>query len=804
MSEKSQSSIYHHINIAISLLVLWNVSVWLISDNLYLSKAEKLIAQETEDAQERADDLSDSIKRNLNYLHGVPDLFSELLRVKWAVAKFGASTTPSPLAKEERIKKWSSDKVLHNLNDYLDFASSSLNIDLIYVVNAAGDAIAASNTKTHGSSLGINVSERVLFKQTQKGMSGMQYAVGKTTKIPGLFFSTPIFIEGKFLGAVVAKADVPSLTFLIKQMNAFVVDENGVIILARNKQFEMNAIPDAAISKLSPQEAFDIYRRDNFPMLHIEPWSDQRLTSLIRIQDGNMPHILVSKKIPEFNLTVYADSELDSIPALSRDYFWFTLLVSALGSVLILIINSSIIYFLSIKNSKVMLWKQANFDTLTALPNRDMLRDRMAQEIKKSDRSGLPLAVMLVDLDQFKEVNDTLGHDMGDILLSEAARRISSCVRDSDTVARLGGDEFIVVLPQLANASFVADIAQKIITKLSEPFHLRNEVAHISASLGITLYPNDASSIDDLMKNADQAMYVAKKNGRNRFSHFTQELQEGAQKRLHLIKDLRGALPNNQFKVYYQPIIELTTGKVHKAEALLRWIHPERGMVSPAEFIPLAEETRLILEIGAWVRMESAVWCKRWNELCRHSFQISVNRSPVEFMDDSGISSVATFIAHLRENNMSGENFVFEITEGMLLNLSSNVSNELIALRDAGIQVSLDDFGTGYSSLSYLKKLDIDYLKIDRSFVSNLEPDSDDLALCEAIISMAHKLGLKVIAEGVETELQRDLLVNASCDYAQGYLFSRAVPPEEFECWMMERNKNINHAESIAEAAPLL
>lgn len=215
-------------------------------------------------------------------------------------------------------------------------------------------------------------------------------------------------------------------------------------------------------------------------------------------------------------------------------------------------------------------------------------------------------------------------------------------------------------------------------------------------------------------------------------------------------------------------------------------------MVSPVEFIPLAEETRLILEIGAWVRMESAVWCKRWNEVCVEEFQISVNRSPVEFMDDSGIASVSTFIDYLREHNMSGKNFVFEITEGMLLNLSSSVSNELIALRDAGIQVSLDDFGTGYSSLSYLKKLDIDYLKIDRSFVCNLEPDSDDLVLCEAIISMAHKLGLMVIAEGLETEQQRDLLINANCDYAQGYLYSKPVPPEELEVWMRERNRRLN------------
>lgn len=797
MNAKSKFSHYHYINIALTLLILWNVLVWLLSDNFYLSAANTLIKQETEQAQERAGDLSDSIKRNLNYLHGVPKLFSELLRVKWAVTKFGTSTVPSPMSKEARIKKWSSDKTLNNLNQYLNFASNSLNVDLIYLVNAAGDAIAASNSDTPSNVIGINIAERSMFKLNMNGQSGMQYAMGKATKIPGLYFSTPIFIDGKFFGAVVAKADLPSLSFLIKQMNAFVSDDNGVIILARNKQIEMSALPDSAISGLSGQAKFALYQRDNIPMLKIEPWDDKKLPSLVRVRDSHIPHLLVSKRLPEFNLTVYVDSELESIPALNREYFLYTLLLSVLGSVLIVIVSGSVMYFMFIRDSKEILWNQANFDTLTGLPNRDLLRDRLVQEIKKAERSGLQLAVMLIDLDQFKEVNDSLGHDMGDLLLGEAAARITHCVRESDTVARLGGDEFVVVLPQLANVSDVDNIAQKIISSLAEPFHLQNEanhneVIHISASIGITLSPADAKGIEDLMKNADQAMYVAKKDGRNRFSYFTPALQEAAQKRLRLSKDLRGALTDRQFRVYYQPIVELSSGRVHKAEALIRWIHPERGMVSPVDFIPLAEETRLIIEIGAWVRTESAVWCKRWNELCTEEFQISVNMSPIEFMDDSEISSVAKFIDYLREHDMSGKNFVFEITEGMLLNLYSSVTNKLMALRDASIQVALDDFGTGYSSLSYLKKLDIDYLKIDRSFVSNLEPDSDDLVLCDAIIGMAHKLGLMVIAEGVETEQQRDLLLKANCDYAQGYLFSRPVPPEELEVWMKERNKKLN------------
>jgi EAL domain-containing protein (putative c-di-GMP-specific phosphodiesterase class I) len=257
-------------------------------------------------------------------------------------------------------------------------------------------------------------------------------------------------------------------------------------------------------------------------------------------------------------------------------------------------------------------------------------------------------------------------------------------------------------------------------------------------------------------------------------------LQDSAQRRLRLTNDLRGALEAGQFSVHFQPIIALSTGRIHKAEALIRWNHAERGMVGPAEFIPLAEETGLINEIGDWVFKESARWAEHWRNRFAPDFQVSVNKSPVQFRSENRHFS-SQWAEHLRGLGLPGGNIVIEITEGLLLNADTNVTDELLRLRDADIQVAIDDFGTGYSSLSYLKKFDIDYLKIDRSFVNNLETDPDNMALSEAIIVMAHKLGLKVIAEGVETEGQRSLLAGAGCDYAQGYLFSKAIPPEEFE-----------------------
>ena len=431
------------------------------------------------------------------------------------------------------------------------------------------------------------------------------------------------------------------------------------------------------------------------------------------------------------------------------------------------------------KQSEALIWQQANFDPLTQLPNRRMFHDRLAHDMLKSQRDRSHIAILFIDLDHFKEVNDTLGHHQGDILLVDAARRISACVRKSDTVARLGGDEFTVILSELDGTERVEHIAQHIIDSLRLPFALGQEQAFVSASIGITLYPDDALDIDDLLKHADQAMYAAKGAGRNRYSYFTPTLQVAALNHMRLTNDLRGALKAEQFELYFQPIVHLKSGRIHKAEALIRWNHPQRGVVSPMDFIPLAEASGLIIDIGEWVFRASARWVQRWRHEHHPEFQVSVNQSPLEFARED--SAYDSWLSYLQALGLPGQAVVVEITEGLLLDANATVSNKLLQLRDAGIQVALDDFGTGYSSLSYLKKFDIDYLKIDRSFTRNLSPNSSDMALSDAIIVMAHKLGLRVIAEGVETPEQRDLLAAAGCDYGQGYLFSSPMPAEQFD-----------------------
>ncbi len=422
---------------------------------------------------------------------------------------------------------------------------------------------------------------------------------------------------------------------------------------------------------------------------------------------------------------------------------------------------------------------QASYDALTELPNRCMFYNRLREEIKKAERDEHSVAVLFIDLDRFKDVNDTLGHALGDSLLTNAARRISDCVRQSDLVARLGGDEFVVILPCTNTLTPSERIVGSIIDAMAEPFILNEYRVYVSASVGISIYPQDAVDVETLVSCADQAMYAAKESGRNNFCFFTRGMQERAQQRLYLINALREALKKEQLHVYYQPVFEAASGKAVKAEALLRWHHPVLGSVSPAEFIPLAEETDLIQDIGGWVFRQAADMAKRWNLLDNdhQPRKISVNMSPRQLIKGDGDRLA---IEYLQTIDLSSNHLVIEITEGLLLDNSPNITKRLDRLRAAGVELALDDFGTGYSAMAYLKKFNINYLKIDRSFVRELATNLDDQAIIEAIIVMAHRLSMKVIAEGIETEDQCALLTALGCEYIQGYLYAKPMPADVF------------------------
>lgn len=443
------------------------------------------------------------------------------------------------------------------------------------------------------------------------------------------------------------------------------------------------------------------------------------------------------------------------------------------------------------KQQEALILQQAHYDGLTGLPNRTLMRERLDAELRARALAPRPMAVLFVDLDQFKEVNDALGHDMGDALLRQAAVRIRDCLGVSDLVARMGGDEFTVLLVDTIDRGAAEQVAMRLIETLAQAFTLGQERVFVSASIGISLYPEDGDGIESLFKHADQALYVAKGTGRNRHCHFTPELQQAAQRRLRLATDLRSALAQAQLQLVYQPIVSLADGSVRKAEALLRWQHPQLGWISPAQFVPIAESTGLILEIGAWVFQQAQQQAAEWRRELRPDFQVSVNTSPVEFR---GAAQARAPGAHPAAGAMKWlqaclhtDAIALEITEGLLLDADPAIAQQLGNLRLAGIQLSLDDFGTGYSSLSYLQQHTIDVIKIDQSFVRGLGPGTTSLSLCKAIITMAHELGIRVVAEGVENELQHSLLQRAGCDEGQGYWFARPLSPQALGDWWRQR-----------------
>ena len=421
------------------------------------------------------------------------------------------------------------------------------------------------------------------------------------------------------------------------------------------------------------------------------------------------------------------------------------------------------------KNAEDRLAYLAQFDTLTGLPNRHLFHDRLLQTMAQAKRSGHPMAMLFVDLDRFKLVNDTLGHGAGDKLLKEAAARLSRCVRTGDTAGRFGGDEFGAILMDLAKPGDAGLVAQKILDALAQPFNLDGQDAFISASIGITLFPNDGDNPEALVMNADTAMYRAKEQGRNIYQFFTREMNERALQRVQMEAALRRALERKEFLLHYQPKVDLKTGKICGLEALLRWRHPEKGVVLPGEFVPILEDAGLIVQVGEWAIREVCAQINAWRDASFSVPPVTVNLSARQFQQKDLESTVRRI---LRETRVAPAFLQFELTESLLMQEPEAAARTLRGLRESGVKLSVDDFGTGYSSLAYLKRFPLDSLKIDRTFIRDITTDPEDAAITLAIIGLAHNLNVKVVAEGVETREQLELLRKNGCDEIQGYLFS--------------------------------
>jgi len=425
----------------------------------------------------------------------------------------------------------------------------------------------------------------------------------------------------------------------------------------------------------------------------------------------------------------------------------------------------------------VQMTHSAEHDFLTGLPNRMLFNDRLSQAITLAPRHNKKVGVLFLDLDGFKHINDSLGHPIGDKLLQSIAKCLVNCVRSSDTVSRQGGDEFVVLLSEMEQSEDAAISALRMLQAVAEPHSIDHHDLHVTTSIGVSVYPDDGKDAETLIKNADTAMYQAKENGRQSYQFFKPAMNVRAVERQSIEENLRRALERQEFLLHYQPKINLRTGEITGAEALIRWTHPTRGPVSPAQFIPIAEDCGLILPIGQWVLREACKQARAWVDAGLPLATMAVNISSMEFRDDGFLESVFTT---LKETGLDPKSLELELTESVLMKRAESAASVLKTLRASGVQIAVDDFGTGYSSLSYLRKFPIDALKIDQSFVRQITTARDDTTIVTAVISMGRSLNLRVVAEGVETQEELEFLREHQCDEAQGYYFSRPVLPQHF------------------------
>jgi len=430
--------------------------------------------------------------------------------------------------------------------------------------------------------------------------------------------------------------------------------------------------------------------------------------------------------------------------------------------------------------------RMAHYDSLTGLPNRALLQDRLKRAMSRAERGHTLLAVMFLDLDQFKEINDSLGHSVGDAVLKEIALRLESGLRATDTVARLGGDEFTILLEKVRSVEEISRIAEKLLRAISARADVAGHELHLSTSIGVTVYPLDHRDADALLRNADLAMYHAKQEGRNNVQFFSRDMSERTETRVDLLGRLRGAVARGELQLHYQPQVDVRSGAVIGVEALLRWNDPERGQVPPMHFIPLAEDTGLIVEIGEWVLREACSQAKAWLDAGLGPLTVAVNLSPRQFRQKNLVSRVGAILA---ETALPPHLLELEITESTVMHRTEEAAASLRALHELGVQISLDDFGTGYSSLAYLHRFPVHSLKVDQSFVRDIKSDRDDAAIVSTVISLARQLNLKALAEGVETEAQLAFLRVRGCDSFQGYLFCRPQPSADIEALLRSHRK---------------
>ena len=786
------------------LVATWSLLSWFGASHYANHKTESIITTSHDALESDSLALYQAFEERLNYLTALPGLVAREPDVIRAVQRYSHSQTTRTAGNDLKTY-WTKQPDLSALNHQLETLAAELGVDVIFVLNAEGYSIAASNSETPGSIVGTKLTDRHYYQAAIQGNKAHQYAVGRKTNVPGLYYSAPIMLDGKQHGVMVVKLDIVNFQSLLAPYHAYLTDSNDVIVLSSDPNYLQHILPNARFLDLDNDTRQLQYKRTEFSVLPSQPWFENDNSPLIRLGTLAYPVITTDRQIPGGDLVSHLFQGVPEIPVIQQERYVFAIVTALAGLAVLFMLRQLIIYLQNLRLSKTHaeaisvqlsetlsdreneLKRLAFVDTLTLLPNRNALLQHLASLLPEAASAGRYGALFLVNMDSLKLINDRLGHIAGDHILSELAARLSGNASKNSYVARLAGDEFIIIFLTTAESQEAATRAasaygQDMLHRITAPYLIKNHTLHMTASVGVTLFgPALTVQSDALLAEVDAAMYEAKQSHRGGIHFFDDQVRQTLEKRAEIANRLLNAVRTNQFVQIYQPQID-NSGHVAGVEALIRWHDEALGHVPPTTFIPLAETLHIIADIDRWVLVQACKTAGQWrNDPVLSEVPISINVSGEFFSMKGFVDEIATAVA---AHNAQPAQLMIELTEGTLILDSEQNQKNITELHQRGFKVAIDDFGTGNSSLSYMHQFNVDQLKIDQSFVRDMLRDERSLAIVEFIINLASSLSYTTLAEGVETVDQHLKLKAIGCNLYQGFLFSKPLAKTECESFI--------------------
>lgn len=775
--KKNQNAIYALV--AAFLIIVWLVAYWFMCSAWVSQSVESAFEQSKKRAKASIEHIDQGVERSLEILHFVPSLLSRNERFQNALAHLHDHQKLEAMGDKERhhFLFQSLKPVTEELNRVIHEVGT---ISYIWITHKDGRVAASSMMDENKSIVGLDVSFRDYYKKAIMGEVGFQY-IFLPNGHKGIVFSLPLYHNNHIEGTVSALVRLSYFSQWVNTTGGFVVDRYGVILEATDPQYTFMVLPNATVHQLPKSVLEERYRRTEFETVSLR--EHEKDPNLKYIGNSEIPSYILVEDVEGYRLrlvTATACPEFFNTESRHRAYY---IIGSIVGVLVILFFMACVYYYRALqlereeKERSAIITKYISIDSLTQLFSRAQVEPIISQSITEAKAHQKSFAVLHMNLDLFRDINDNYGHDEGDKVLQILAHRLKRQVGSKHHLMRLGGDEFLIVSQLTNHENVFNDIAHEIQSTTQRTFHLEKTKLNLTTSIGIAVYPKDGETVTDLLKNADIALNHVKLKGRADRLFYQPEMSEGLVARQSLDEEMRRGLQNGEFKLYYQPQYSPHLKQIVGCEALIRWEHPTRGRISPGEFIPVAEYTGFIATLGDWILEEACRQSKEWRDKFKKHIQIAVNLSAIQFQRTELVDKVAEVS---KKYDIQKGDLELEITETVMMADTQRTLEIINQFKALGMSISIDDFGTGYSSLSYLQQFGADVLKIDRAFIMNLEEDANSRAIVEAILNMAKNLGYKVVAEGIETQGQCDILASLQCDMIQGFWFSRPLNAADF------------------------